>query len=92
MSKKRKEEERKIMEEFEQALGQVRDEREKAAQEEGITTGVCKRCGSPCTTEKCQVCGYKEYRPMDERQQRKMRWIIGGVCLAAFALIYFLFL
>ncbi len=92
MSKKRKEEERKIIEEFEKALGQVRDEREKESENPPQTAQICKRCGNACKDGKCSVCGYSEYQPMDEKRQRKYKLIIGGVCLALFALIYVLFL
>ena len=92
MSKKRREEERKIIEEFEKALGQVRDEREKEGKDSVQAAQTCKRCQNACINGKCSVCGYSEYQPMDEKKQRKYKLIIGGVCLALFVLIYVLFL
>ncbi len=41
----------------------------------------CRKCGTVMENGVCPKCGYKVYVPMDEKKMRRIRWIVGGVCL-----------
>ena len=47
----------------------------------------CKRCKTLMEKGVCPNCGFKIYVPMDETKQKRIRLILGGVLLVAFALI-----
>lgn len=58
----------------------------------------CPHCGEemPTTIDTCVCCGHylkenekKRYKPMDEKKAKKIRWIIGAVCIIAF-IIWFI--
>ena len=51
------------------------------------TRKICPRCKSAMENGKCSTCNYKEYVPMDEKTQRKIRWILGGICIVALIVI-----
>ena len=50
----------------------------------------CRKCGTLMESGKCPTCGHTVYVPMDEGKQKTIRWIVGGVCLAVFAVIFIL--
>lgn len=53
----------------------------------------CPHCGEemPTTIDTCVCCGHylkegekKHYKPMEESKAKKIRWIIGAICIVAF--------
>lgn len=44
----------------------------------------CRKCGTLMENGVCPKCGYKMYVPMDEAKVRKIRLIVGVICVAAF--------
>ncbi len=81
---KKREEERRIMAEFNAAL---EEERQKTAVEQTESEQLCcRRCKAKTEKGVCPVCGYKEYVEMSEEKRRKIRtavWVIGvGIFLA----------
>ena len=48
----------------------------------------CHKCGTLMEHGKCPACGHTVYVPMDERKKNTIRWIVGGVCLAAFIIVF----
>ena len=99
MSKKRREEERRILAEMDEAM-----------QSEGKETPIetpskkykyfgiiedktpekihCKNCKTLMEDGVCPTCGFRIYTPMDEGRKKKVRLIVGGVCLAAFLILF----
>ena len=50
----------------------------------------CKRCKTLMENGVCPVCGYKIYMPMNEKTQKRIRWIVGGVCIVGFLILFFI--
>lgn len=48
----------------------------------------CHKCGTLMESGKCPNCGYTVYVPMDENKKKTVRWIVGGVCLVAFIILF----
>lgn len=46
----------------------------------------CKHCKTLMENGVCPNCGFKMYVPMDEKKQRRIRLILGGILLVGFAL------
>lgn len=44
----------------------------------------CRKCGTVMENGVCPKCGYKLYVPMDGKKLNLIRWIVGGICVAAF--------
>ncbi len=84
--KKRREEERRILAEFDEALKAERGEDATPATEEKATP--CPRCKSGMKRGVCSTCGYKVYIPMDEGKQKKIRGIVTAVCLVGFVILF----
>jgi rubrerythrin len=47
----------------------------------------CRKCGTKMQDGVCPKCGYKVYIPMDEQKMKKIRFIVGCVCIAAVLVI-----
>ena len=96
----KKEEERRIIEEFENALAEERganqtepiETEEPKPQETPSREGkiYCRRCKAVMEKGVCPVCGYRIYMPMDDAKRQKIRIITASVCLIIFAIIWFL--
>lgn len=90
--KEKREEEQRIIREMEEALA-PNGQTDSIPQDKTASTNeqkrFCRRCRAEIFSEKCHVCGYKEYVPMDEKKQKKIRLIVGGVCIAVF-IVYLL--
>ena len=48
----------------------------------------CKHCRTLMENGVCPNCGFHIYVPMDKAKREKIRWIVGGVCLAAFLVVF----
>ena len=91
MSKKKKELEREIIAQMEEALQEQKAEKET----EGGTLPTeseemqihCHKCKVLMENGKCPSCGRTMYTPMDARQQRKVRWILTGICLVVLIIL-----
>ena len=102
----KKEEERRIIAEMDEAMQALHSQDEKAditqttpskAKEKGgygndPTPQIlhCKRCKTQMENGVCPTCGYKTYVPMDEARRKKIRWIVTGVCLVGFLVLFIL--
>ena len=87
--KERREEERKIIEQMQEGLaGNVDDTITPSEQSEEVYDSTaptrihCRRCKTLMENGVCPVCGYKIYIPMDKAKRKKIRLIVGGMCLA----------
>lgn len=104
MGKKRvekKEEERRIIAEFEEALSENRTEEDAPACEEkpkekqgcGEKEDMpeklhCKRCKTLMENGVCPQCGFRIYMPMKKEKRDKIRLIVAVVCIVAFVILY----
>ncbi len=91
--KERKAEEARILKELDEAVAA-----EKAAKGVPLTEETtaprqkihCKRCKAEMQEGVCPVCGYKIYTPMTEEKRKKVRLIVGGVCIIVFLVVFLL--
>ncbi|MBQ8291594.1 MAG: hypothetical protein IJX88_03690 [Clostridia bacterium] len=96
MSKQKREEEQRIIAEMEAGMQENAKKKEETAMpvmnESNTAPTVihCKRCRTVMENGRCPTCGFKIYVPMDEQKQKKIRMVVGTVCIVIF-LILFLF-
>ncbi len=95
--KERKEEERRILAELDEAVEKERAEEEPPKEERtGFYDSTqpkrlhCRRCNSVMENGACPTCGYKVYVPMDEKKRKKIRAVVTVVCLAVFLVLFLL--
>ena len=50
----------------------------------------CPRCKTLMENGKCPTCGHYIYVPMDKEKRNKIRWIVGGICMVGFAILFIL--
>ncbi len=87
MMRKRREEERRILAELEDAVQKEREAKEETpAQEEEIFH--CRRCRAEMKKGVCPVCGYTMYVGMSEKERKKIRRIVTVVALVIFAALF----
>ncbi|MBQ8229774.1 MAG: hypothetical protein IJZ32_03665 [Clostridia bacterium] len=94
---RKREEERKILAEMDEAMkagvknaetvSKKADNAEKTSESSPVIH--CKRCKTVMEKGVCPTCGFRIYVPMDEQKRKKIRWIVTGVCLIAFVIVYF---
>ena len=95
----RKAEEARILAEMDAAMGKSSPTADTETKKQGgmyssnRETIHCKRCKSVMEQGVCPVCGFRVYTPMDEGKRKKIRLIVGGICvvvfLAAFLILRF---
>ena len=95
----RKAEEARILAEMDAAMGKSLPTADTETEKQGGTYSSnreiihCKRCKSVMEQGVCPVCGFRVYTPMDEGKRKKIRLIVGGICvvvfLAAFLILRF---
>ncbi|MBQ8685957.1 MAG: hypothetical protein IJ514_07285 [Clostridia bacterium] len=98
MSKRKREEDARILAEMEAAMRERAGEAEapvESAPERGYGENVpeklhCKRCKSVLQDGVCPVCGYRVYMPMDEQKRKRIRLIVASVCIVGFLILFFL--
>ena len=91
MGKTRKEKEAEIIAQMEEALKEQAAEKAESAAEtpQGeVQQFHCRRCKALMENGKCPACGYSDYVPMDAKMQKKIRWILTGICLLGFLIIF----
>lgn len=107
MSKKnraeRKEEERRIIAEMEEAMQETSQQKDdgqptitKAEKQkwgsvyEDITPQQihCKRCKTLMENGVCPTCGFRIYVPMSKEKRDKIRLIVAGVCMGIFVILF----
>lgn len=89
--RERKEEERRIVEELGLNTPQKQSDAPKKSYGKDMPEVMhCKRCKTQLDNGVCPVCGYKMYMPMDESKQKRIRLIVGGVCIVAFLILFFI--
>ena len=85
--KEKKEEEKRIIAQFEEGL---KEERGGVEKESSVSSSIepdklhCRRCKTLMEEGVCPVCGYKIYQPMSEEKRRKIKRVITVVALAVF--------
>ena len=96
MKKTRKEREREIIAQMEEALRENEEQKKKAEGEGSQTENApqeempqlhCRKCKTLMENGKCPACGHTVYMPMDPKTQRSVRLALGIVCLVAFVVI-----
>ena len=50
----------------------------------------CPRCKTVMENGKCPTCGHYIYVPMDKEKQKKIRLIVGGICMVGFVILFVL--
>ncbi len=88
--KQRREEERRILAELDEAVAAERAEQAPEQGEKGEEPVLhCRRCRTVMEKGVCPVCGYKTYQPMSEEKRKRVRNILTVVCLVGFAILFF---
>ena len=100
--KQRKEEEQRVLAEMEEALKENAEKSESEETEKPKKGAFelfkdktpeilhCRRCKTQMENGVCPSCGFRVYVPMDKEKQKKIRWILGGVCIAGLLIFYIL--
>ena len=94
MKQQKKEEEAKILAQMDEAMREKETQNpENAPKRVGLVkdktpaTVHCHKCGTLMEEGKCPNCGHTIYTPMDEKTQKTIRWIFGGICLVVLLVI-----
>lgn len=98
MSKQKREEEKKILAEMDEAMKEKTEEAQEGGKKKYKHFGLfedktpenlhCRRCKTLMENGVCPTCGFRSYVPMDEKKQKKIRFILTCVCLAAFVVLF----
>ena len=103
MSKQKREEEKRILAEMDEAMNEQAQEKETASNKtenkpKSKIFGVledktpdqlhCHRCKTLMENGVCPSCGFRSYVPMDKDKQQKIRLILTGVFVAAFVILF----
>ena len=92
----RRAEERRIIAEMDEAMGKTPASTGEETQNQGGKYEAkseiihCKRCKTVMENGVCPVCGFRVYMPMDEAKRKKIRLIVGGVCVVVFVVAFVL--
>ena len=90
----RRAEEKRIIAEMDEAMGKTPSVESEKTQNQGGKYGAtsevihCKRCKSVMENGVCPTCGFRIYMPMDEAKRKKIRIIVGAVCVAVFVVAF----
>lgn len=87
MSKKKREEERRILAELDAAVKKERAGREEQSQSKEEKFH-CSRCKTEMKNGVCPVCGHTMYVGMSEEERKKIRRILTVVGLGIFAVLF----
>lgn len=92
---KRKEEEKRILAEMDEAMKGLSGEIQEPQTDEQPSALsqklYCRRCKTELTANGvCPVCGYRVYMPMDEQKRKKIRFIVATACIVGFLILFFL--
>ena len=89
---KRKEEEKRILAEMDEAMKAVGGEEQTEEQPLAPSQKLyCRRCKTELNANGvCPVCCYRVYMPMDEQKRKKIRLIVASVCIVGFLILFFL--
>ena len=89
---KRKEEEKRILAEMDEAMKSLSVQEQTDEQPSAPSQKLyCRRCKTELTANGvCPVCGYRVYMPMDEQKRKKIRFIVASVCIVGFLILFFL--
>ena len=102
----RKEEERRMIAEMEEAMqettsqktadDQIEEKGEKRQKWGGAYEDItpqqihCRRCKTLMENGVCPTCGFRIYVPMSKEKRDKIRLIVAGVCMAIFVVLFIL--
>ena len=85
---KRKEEEKRILAEMDEAMKALSGEEQPSAPSQKL---YCRRCKTELNANGvCPVCGYRVYMPMDEQKRKRIRFIVATACIVGFLILFFL--
>ena len=87
MKNERKEQEQEIMQQMNAAMQEAKPAQTETPKKDGVQQH-CHRCKVLMENGKCPACGYSDYVPMDAKMQKKIRWILTGICLLGFLIIF----
>ncbi len=88
--KQRKEEERRILAEFDQAVAAKTEASVEKTDEVGNGEVYhCKRCKTKLEGGVCPTCGFTLYQPMKEEKRKKIRNIVTICCVVGFVVLFF---
>lgn len=87
MKNERKEQEKEIMSQMNEAMEEQKTEQAENPKKNGVQQH-CHRCKVLMENGRCPSCGQKVYTPMDEQKQKKIRWITTGIGLLVFLVIF----
>jgi rubrerythrin len=87
---KRKEEEKEILAQMDEAMKEEKKKEKPSAAVDNKGELHCRKCSTLMQNGKCPACGHTVYVPMDEKKQQTIRWILGGICFAAFIVVVIL--
>ena len=87
MKSERKEQEKEIMSQMNEAMEEQKTEQAETPKRNGVQQH-CHRCKVLMENGRCPSCGQKVYTPMDEQKQKKIRWITTGIGLLVFLVIF----
>lgn len=93
MRKERREEERKILAQMDEAMKETQssepqEKRIGPFKDKTPDTIHCRKCSTLMENGKCPNCGHTIYVPMNGKKQKIIRWIVGGVCVLAFVIVF----
>ena len=98
MSKQRREEEKKILAEMDEAMKENVQKEETPKKTKSKIFGVfedktpeqlhCHKCKALMENGVCPECGFRTYVPMSKEKQQKIRLILTGVFVVAFVILF----
>jgi rubrerythrin len=86
MANERKQKEQEILAQMNEGLQEEKKPEVEPKKKEGMQVH-CHKCGTLMENGKCPACGHTMYVPMDEKKQRTIRWIAGGILFAVLIVI-----
>lgn len=99
--KQKREEEKKILAEMDEAMQEQAREKEALSNEPESKSKIfglfedktperlhCRKCKTLMENGVCPTCGFRSYVPMDKKKQKTIRLIVGGICLVAFVILF----
>ena len=96
--KQKREEEKKILAQMDEAMQESSENSEKETPKQGWKGLLvdktpekvhCRKCGTYIEDGVCPSCGFRVYVPMDKKTQQNIRLVLGGICLVIFAVLFF---
>ena len=92
MRKEKREEEQKILAQMDEAMKenkQPEPQKKVGIFKDKTPNSIhCRKCNTLMENGKCPTCGHTVYVPMDDKKQATIRWVLGGICLVVFVIVF----